>query len=192
MVKLMTALTFLPKKAQASKKFESSPPNDARVVPDYRAARVSVLPVDYPNPAYLPSGYRFSYATRRVQAGFRSKDEVLLLYGDPMLKTAYPFPFHVCMTKHPENAFAGTELATSADVLLTIRGLSIVGQYYDGMWLPTDSGTIRTPNGQWLTWDRSNGHMLVARINGITVGVRGYRLAGVSKSELLRVVESIR
>jgi hypothetical protein len=47
-------------------------------------------------------------------------------------------------------------------------------------------------NGNRSFWDVRNGHALVLKFRGFSVGIRGYRAGGVRDMDLFNIAESLR
>jgi hypothetical protein len=139
----------------------------------------------------MPAGFRFTYARRSPQGGFRTNDELLLLYGSPRDPGMRPMPVQIYLTKEHQAALSGTNDADPTEISATVGGRIVPIEYWDGTWRPDRMGTHTAPNGVRVSWTTNNGHVVVGRVGDFLVGVRGYRSSGITKADLCRILESM-
>lgn len=156
-----------------------------------REAPLDAIPAGLPHPRYLPGRYRLTYSRHNPQSGFKGHKQVILLYGSPGLG-ARPMPLAVYLTADRSATLLGTNDAEPIPVSLTVGGEIVPAFYFDGTWKPDRNGTRVALNGKQVSWTRDNGHALVARVREMTVGIRGYRSAGVTRADLGKIAESLR
>lgn len=137
-------------------------------------------------PGYLPDGYRLARVAYDQGDGFRGRPtELIQSYvraGDP--SSAKPLQVLVSRSMR-------TMSSTEGHVAERIKVRSLTGsasvaeyaEYQDGLWSPLSSGSAY--------WDTSDAHSLVLGLNGMTIGIRGSREAGISRRELIRIAESM-
>lgn len=190
MIKLLSAAALLPKPLRALSGPPRSQNSKSKILSGIENEQLPEIPAGYPRPAYLPVGYRYAQSIKGNRGGFRATDEVMLLYGNTKAQV-YPSGLQVFMARMPKNSFFGTERAPVTKIALSINGMPVVGEYYDGQWGFGGNGIASAESIGEFSWDRSNMHVLVFDFGELKVGIRGFRIAGVSKSDLIRVAESI-
>jgi len=154
----------------------------AKAIPGTSTLR-SVLPAEnYPKPRFLPASYRLNGVYTNRRGGFDvtgQGSEVVLWYRDPTIPNGYNRPLSIFLTSHPKNEFHGTAGKAPTLVPLLIEDTAVMGQYFAGMWFQQN----------WVTADV---HALVFHFKGLTVGIRGCRLAAVSCDDLVKVANSLK
>ncbi len=142
----------------------------------------------YLAPRYLPADYQYiTRYTDRLDGFGGGSEEVALWYTNPKNPLAFARPLAIYQTPAPRRAgFATTaqRLATTV-TLLAASGKAIAAKYHDGCWI--------SPVGhpQPLAWDTNDVHSLTFTLGNLTIGLRGSRVAGVTKDELIRVASSL-
>ena len=164
-------------------------PLHAFMPPDFPATVNAVIPT----PQYLPPGYELWKVNRNPADGFGTgKAEIGVLYRDPACwarKTACPLQVFVSpMTDRP---FAGTMGHTPQSLLLRIGKRTVDAQYF--VWTESDS----VPGGKTLPrrcesrLEAGNSNGLVFPFDRFMIAIRGNRLAGAGRSELIKVAKSL-
>jgi hypothetical protein len=164
-------------------------PQHAYMPPDFPATVNAVIPT----PQYLPPGYELWKVNLRPADGFGSgKAEIEVQYRDPACwarKTACPLQVFVSpMTDLP---FAGTTGHTLQTITLRIGKRTVEAQYF--IWMESDytPGGKAFP-GRWETrLEVGNSNALVFPFDRYMVAIRGNRLAGAGRSELIKVAKSL-
>jgi hypothetical protein len=164
-------------------------PQHAYMPPDFPATVNAFIPT----PQYLPPGYELWKVNRHPADGFGTgKAEIEVQYRDPVCwarKTACPLQVFVSpMTDRP---FAGTTGHTPQTLRLHIGKRTVEAQYF--IWMESDS----TPGGKALPgrWEArlegSNSNTLVFAFDRYMIAIRGNRLAGAGRSELIKIAKSL-
>ena len=148
-------------------------------------------PDDYPSHRYVPDGWRLTYIATPRKHGFGSATDVMWLFGRPNSNANYSFPLQVIVSKESSGQLWGTAgVSPEIRPLQRAGGITEAG-YFNGMWSPDPSGTrVSSDGGRW-SWNTNNGHALICRLSDFVIAVRGYREAGVTEDELVRVAEGV-
>lgn len=142
---------------------------------------------EYPIPRYVPEGYRLvTQYTDRLDGFGGGKSEITLWYMNPTNPLAAVRPLSIYLSPTPKRrALSATEQHGGTPVMLRMpSGRAIVAEYHDGWWIPQS----RSPQP---AWNNTDAHSLTFTLGTLTVGVRGFRLAGVSQEDLIRVASSL-
>jgi hypothetical protein len=109
--------------------------------------------------------------------GFGGEDEVALWYQS---LSAHNHPLAIYFTSSPQEKFFGLgSMERSETIRLPMsNGEVVVADYYDGIFSGRD-------------WTRATAHSLVFAWQGLTFGIRGSRVSGVSRDELTRVANGL-
>jgi len=159
----------------------------------------AVLPTGYPAPKYLPRDYQLVEVYANRTDGFGGSDERALWYSNPRNLQGFNNPLTVYVTRQPKRS---SLVATRQGIPVALSfssGASAQAEYHDGLWMRDPSAPnvpssnqlqLRDGSGV-LVWVTSNAHSLTFNMGGITVGIRGARMAGVDRNELIRVASSL-
>jgi len=142
----------------------------------------------YPTPRYLPNGYRLSAQYIDRPDGFGGgSTELALWYVNPKHPQGFNNPLSIYIVPRPQHSSIGaTEGRHGTSMILTmVSGAIVSADYHDGFWMPSPDGL-----GQ-LVWNTDNVHSLTFKLHSFTVGVRGSRLVGISREELVRIASSL-
>jgi hypothetical protein len=145
----------------------------------------NVPPPGFLTPSYLPVGFQAGAThTDRLDGFGGGKTELALVYRRGSTTVAWSNPLTVYQAMTPQHdALATTEhRSPEAAQLLMRSGERVVASYHDGMWQPAGSG---------LKWMTASAHSLTFVFRGMRIGVRGSRLTGVTRDELVRVAQSL-
>jgi hypothetical protein len=155
--------------------------------PDFPATVNAVIPT----PQYLPPGYELWKLTRHPADGFGTgKAEIEVQYRDPACwarKTSCPL--QVFVSPMTDRSFAGTTGHTPQSLRLRIGNRTVEAQYF--IWMESDSvPTGKALPSRWETrLDVGNSNALVFPFDRYMIAIRGNRLAGAGRSELIKVVK---
>ena len=164
-------------------------PQHAYMPPDFPATVNAVIPT----PQYLPPGYELWKVSRRPADGFGTgKAEIEIQYRDPACwarKTACPLQVFVSpMTGRP---FAGTTGHAPQSLTLRIGNRTVEAQYF--IWMESNSTLAgKALPSRWETrLEVGNSNALVFPFDRYMIAIRGNRLAGAGRSELIKVAKSL-
>lgn len=150
-----------------------------------------------PTPQYLPAGYHLFRVFREPLDGFNTgKGEIEFDYADPKCgagKTMCPLQIFVSpMTVRP---FSGTVGRTAESLSLWIGNRPVEAEYFIGNGNVQPQGEKALPNNQQPQPEpndyNSNLNSLVFPFDGFMIGMRGSKLGGVGRAELIRVAKSL-
>jgi hypothetical protein len=164
-------------------------PRHAYMPPDFPATVNAVIPT----PQYLPAGYELWRINRQPVDGFGTgKTEIEVQYRDPECwarKTACPLQVFVSpMTDRP---FSGTTGRTPESLLLRVGKRMVEAQYFNRMESDSTLGGRTLPDGRRARLEAANFNALVFPFDRFMIGIRGNRLAGADRSELIKVAKSL-
>ena len=164
-------------------------PQHAYMPPDFPAT----VNADIPTPQYLPPGYELWKVNRHPADGFGTgKAEIEVQYRDPgcwARKTTCPLQVFVSpMTDRP---FAGTVGHTPRSLSLRIGSRTVEARYYN--WVESDFAPRgkTLPNRCEARLEAGNFNALVFTFDRHMIAIRGNRLEGASRSELIKVAKSL-
>ncbi len=164
-----------------------------------RVSAAAVLPTGYPAPKYLPRDYQLVEVYANRTDGFGGSDERALWYSNPKNLQGFNNPLAVYVTRQPKRSSLVAMRQGSPIALNLASGASVQADYHDGLWMRDPSASnvplsnqiqLRDGSGV-LVWVTSNAHSLTFNMGGFTVGIRGARMAGVERNELIRVASSL-
>lgn len=142
----------------------------------------------YLTPRYLPPGYRLITKYTNRNDGFGGgPTEIALWYKNPNHPKGGSRPLMIFQAPAPRTEFFATAGHGAELQTITLASGQIVqADYHDGMWgHPPERGAVRP----WLTTDA---HSLSFRAGtGPMIAIRGWRRAGVTRDELVRVASSL-
>jgi hypothetical protein len=144
----------------------------------------------YPQPHYLPSGYRVVRAITGPKSGFMPASGPLTRVADDQLALLafhkrWHEPLHIFVKPagDRELSLAGTRKHDPTGIDLALAdGTTVPARYHDGWWAKVDHA---------VQWDTRSFHSVVFECRGYTVGIRGSRAAGVDFDELVHVAQSV-
>ena len=141
----------------------------------------------YPQPTYLPTNYGSQSIYDDPPDGFEGgSSEIVLFYRNRKHENALAYPLTIYLSPSPTKEFMGIKNKEGESIQLDYGPANAISaKYYSGMWrlLPG------RPNAEW---DETNAHSIVFQWQDLTVGVRGFRTAGVSRAELIKVASSLK
>jgi len=155
--------------------------------PSISRAEPSVLPSEwagYPVVTALPRGYKLFVETGGRPDGFRTKDELAMLFrGDEQLAGGVRYPLWVFATKDATAELQGTDERYGKNVLLTADARAM---YYDGSWeVCMDFAGERIPQGDgYRKWATRNLHSMVRTCGEFKIGIRASRRMGIGLAQL--------
>jgi hypothetical protein len=135
----------------------------------------------HPMPSHLPPGYSFRHVHSGDLAGFRGGElEDIFDFKNPKIEHWYRTPLLVAITSSPTKELHGAEhhVGTSIDVVRD-GGDTVQVVYHDGSW----RRSLSAPHTKY--WDQTDEHSAVIVLSSLTVGVRGWRSAGITREELV-------
>ena len=141
----------------------------------------------YPKPTYVPEGYRLDgQYTNRTDGLGGGLTEIALWFKNPQLERGYNNPLSIYMTPEPKyEYFRQTTRGPGTALQLTMdSGETVSATYHDGMWAPSQDGSI--------FWNTSNVHSIVFKLGDLAIGIRGSRQAGIDYEQLILIAKSIR
>jgi hypothetical protein len=152
--------------------------------------------VDLPefSPSYLPPEYRLWGSYLHRPDGFGGGDqEVSYWYRSTLAENAGRNALAIYATRWPTKPFGGTHEREGTPIEVTfVTGGSATATYFDGAWRLDDRGTMPSRWPFPLRWDSGNTHSLTLEWQGIHIGVRGRRKAGISMQDLVQVASGLR
>ena len=176
-------------------------PVDLRAQQELRIPQRDYMPPDFPatvnadipTPQYLPPGYELWKVNRHPADGFGTgKAEIEVQYRDPgcwARKTACPLQVFVSpMTDRP---FAGTVGHTPRSLSLRIGNRTVEAQYFNWMESDSEPGGKTLPSRWEARLEAGNFNALVFPFDRYMIAIRGNRLAGAGRSELIKVAKSL-
>ena len=161
--------------------------------PDTRAQKSIVIPT----PQYLPAGYKLFRVFRDPVDGFSTGNaEIEFDYIDKSCwarKMICPLP--VFVSPITTNPFSGTAGRKSESLSRWIGNRAVEAQYFIGNGNVPPQGEGALPNrkqpqpgaGDY----NANLNSLVFPFDGFMIGIRGSKLGGIGRAELIRVAESL-
>ncbi len=154
-----------------------------------------------PVPRYLPVGYRLEEIyTGRTDGFGAAADQRAYWYKNPNHPLGYNNPLVVYVARQPKHTSLVPTRRGEPVVLSLPTGESVQAEYHDGLWSRSSAGApnvardrqIALPDGSGtLVWETGNPHSISFSAHGLTFGVRGARLAGIDRRELIRVANSV-
>ena len=151
----------------------------------------------YPKPTYIPQGFAevttiSGQRPNRFDGFGDNPNDVVYWYQTRYHERGPSNPLCVYVSRNPLKQLAGIEEHAATQMNIP-KGpnLTLSGEYYDGLWMPSPNGERVLPSGTRLKWDRSNVHTIIFRFGGYTFAVRGSRVVGVDLNELIRIAGSI-
>jgi hypothetical protein len=126
-------------------------------------------------------GFQFERSYSGYWSGFRGGDaEEIFLYKNRSVPGWYRKPLIVAVTAVVGKELHGAERHLGVEIVAPTSDGGVAAVFYhDGSW--------RLDSSREQYWDTSDEHSAVAAANGITVGVRGYRSAGVTAEHLVEI-----
>lgn len=150
-----------------------------------------------PTPQFLPAGHEMFRVFREPIDGFRTGGaEIEFDYIDKSCWTRGKIcPLQVFVSPITTNPFAGTVGRKSEMLSFWIGNRTVEAQYFIGNGNLQPEGENFRPNRQRPKPDASdfnaNLNSLVFPFDGFMIGIRGSKLGGVGRAELIKVAKSL-
>jgi hypothetical protein len=156
--------------------------------PDMMASMATPIPT----PQYLPAGYVLLGAYTGQSDGFGTGNaEVRIQYLNPKYIRSVFSPLTMYVSAMTENRFGGTADLAPELITLRIKDTTVEAQYFGGISAEPPQSERVLPNSQGSQWKSSSLNALVFPFDGFMIGIRGSKLEGVGRSELIRVAQSL-
>jgi hypothetical protein len=157
--------------------------------PDFPATVNAVIPT----PQYLPAGYELWTIKRPLADGFGTgKTEIEVQYRDPgCWDRKMNCSLQLFVSPVTEKPFSGTTGQTPEKLSLRIGSRTVEGQYFNRIDLESTPGGRIILRGDEALLDPGDFNALVFPFDRLMVALRGNRTAGIGRSELLKVAESL-